>query len=106
MEYTYKVIQMQTDDSKAEGFVCRAFIEMTATSEAGTSIAYEFDEKFKFIDEEQMTPFLELTESQVVQWALLQKGEQWLSRLKSNLEKLLIAKENISEIKSVELPWN
>ena len=106
MEYTYKVIEMQTDDSKASGFVCRAFIEMTATSESGASIAYEFDEKFKFVSEEQMTPFLQLTEAQVVQWALLQKGEQWLSRLKSNLEKLLIAKDSVSEIKSVDLPWS
>ena len=97
---------MQTDDSKAEGFVCRAFIEMTVTSESGTSIDYEFDEKFNFVSEEQMTPFLQLTEAQVVQWALLQKGEQWLSRLKSNLEKLLIAKENISQVKSVDLPWS
>lgn len=103
MEYTYKVIQMQTDDSKASGFVCRAFVELTASNEAD-SVSYTLKSRFEFDEEQSMIAFSELTESQVIDWVLAENGDKNVNMIKNNLKDLLDAKAN--QVKSVDLPWS
>ena len=105
MDYTYRVIQMQTDDNKAEGFVCRVFIEMTA-SNGSDSISYILKSRFDFDENQELTAFSELTENQVIDWVLINNGDKNINKIKDNLKKQLESLNNTNQITTVDLPWS
>lgn len=109
MEYTYKITDMHTDDSKFEGFVCNVTMDMTATAEingVSEKVSLRVDSKFIFDENQQYVDFASLNEDQVINWVLEQKGEYFINRNKTLLENDLLTKANINPIKSVELPWS
>ena len=106
MTYSYNVINLATDDSKADGFVFGVVIELVGKTivdgvdyEASTMLS----ENYIYDETQTLTPYADLTQEQVIGWVETSMGADRIAKFKKAVEKKLDLKLNTTEPK--QLPW-
>ena len=107
MTYSYNVISLATDDSKADGFVFGVVIELVGKTTVD-GVDYEastmLSENYTYDDAQTLIPYADLTQDQVIGWVETSMGSDRIAKFKKSIEKKLQNKLNTIENKP--LPWS
>ena len=107
MTYSYNVISLATDDSKADGFVFGVVIELVGKTTVD-GVDYEastmLSENYTYDEAQTLIPYADLSKDQVIVWVETSMGADRITKFKKAVEKKM--QNKLNTIQNKTLPWN